>query len=200
MNALFGLGGAVPLARVGREHRRWLMPLAVIVVINIGVLVGLVLPLRQSVQSGGARAQTATAALQAARTEFAAAEATRDGQAEATRDLDRFYREVLPADVSQAQRSLHLKLTQLASAHDVTFARRASNPEVDRLSDLERLRVSYGLSGDWDDIRQFLYAIETGADFVIIDNVVLAEGSDSSTPLSLTLELSTYYRVARDVR
>ena len=37
--------------------------------------------------------------------------------------------------------------------------------------------------------------VETGPDFIVIDNVQLAEGAQANAPLSLTLELSTYYRV-----
>ena len=32
------------------------------------------------------------------------------------------------------------------------------------------------------------------ADFVVIDNVALVEGSQANAPLALTLDLSTYYR------
>ena len=77
----------------------------------------------------------------------------------------------------------------------VAFERSSAAPEAVRDSQLERLKVTYSLSGDYDDIRRFIYDIETGADFIVIDNVLLAEGSDSKAPLALTLELSTYYRV-----
>ena len=103
MKALFAVGGDVPFARVVSEHRRLLLPLGALLAINIGVLMLVVLPLRASVQRGGTRAQESSLALAEARAELATAEATRDGQAQATRDLDRFYREVLPADVSAAR-------------------------------------------------------------------------------------------------
>lgn len=200
MRALFAAASDVPLGRVLTEHRRVLLPLAVLLAINIGVLVGVVLPLRGSVQSGGARAQASTRALAEARAELAAAEATRDGQAQATRDLDRFYREVLPADVSAAQRLTHSKLALLARAHDVVFLQSSTAPEGLRDSVLERLSVSYALTGDWDDVQQFIHAVETLPEFVVIDNVTLTEGGEANAPLSLTLAVSTYYRARRDVR
>jgi hypothetical protein len=86
-----------------------------------------------------------------------------------------------------------VKLSQLARSHDVRFESGAATTESLKGSTLERLRVNYSLSGDWDDIRQLIYAIETGPDFVVIDNVKLAEG-EANAPLSLTLDLSTYYR------
>jgi hypothetical protein len=51
------------------------------------------------------------------------------------------------------------------------------------------------LAGDYDDIRAFIYELETDPAFVVIDNVVLAEGV-ANAPLSLAMELSTYYRAS----
>ena len=122
------------------------------------------------------------------------AEATRDGQAQASTDLDRFYAEVLPANMTAARRVTHIKLNQLARSRGVDFRSGATSPETPEDSALERLKVNYALRGNWDDIRQFIYEIETGPDFVVIDNVQLVEGQENSG-LALTLDLSTYYRV-----
>ncbi len=58
------------------------------------------------------------------------AEATRDGQAQASADLDRFYASVLPVDMPTARRMTHLKLSQLARSHDVIFQGGAASTEV----------------------------------------------------------------------
>ena len=195
MRALFTYGADVPARRAIAEHRRWLLPLGLVLAINLAVLTLVVLPLRQSVQSGTSRAQASGQSLREAMADLKDAEATRDGQAQASADLDRFYASVLPADMSTARRMTHLKLSQLARSHDVTFQGGAASTEALRGSTLERLKVNYALTGDWDDIRQMIYEIETGPDFVVIDNVRLVEGSETNAPLSLTLELSTYYRV-----
>lgn len=195
MKALYTVGSEVPFGRVVREHRRVLLPLAAVLVINLIVLITVVLPLRQSVQSGDARARTSVTALAEAAEDFKNAEAIRDGQGQATKDLARFYKDVLPADVSAARRLTNLKLGQMVRQHDVNFQRSASTPEGRRESELERLKIIYTLSGDWEDIRMLIHDIETGPDFVVIDNVALQEGADADAPLSLTLDLSTYYRV-----
>ncbi len=200
MRALFALGGDVPLSRVLSEHRRVLAPLVALLAVNMAVLVALVLPLRAVVESGGARAQASVRAVTEARAELAAAEATRAGQAQATRDLDKFYREVLPADVSAAQRLTHSKLSLLARSHDVVFLQSSTTPETLRDSSLERLVVNYNLSGSWEDVQQFIHTIETLPEFVVIDNLALSESGDGNAPLSLTLAVSTYYRARRDVR
>jgi hypothetical protein len=196
MRALFTFGGEVPTARVIADHRRWLVPVGILLAINVIVLIAVVLPLRDAVQSGSERAQASAQALRAAMADLQEAEATRDGQTQASADLVRFYAEVLPADFATARRMTILKMAQLARSHDVGFESGAATTETLRDSTLERLHVSYALNGDWDDIRQLIYEVETGPDFIVIDNVQLAEGSQSDAPLSLLLELSTYYRAA----
>lgn len=195
MKALFTVASDVPFSRVVSDHRRVLVPLGAVLAINLIVLIAVVLPLRRSVESGDVRARTSTEALAEAEAEFKNAEATREGQGQATKDLDRFYKDVLPVDVSAARRLTSLKLGQKVRQHDVNFQRSASSPETMRESQLERLRVTYALSGDWEDIRMLIHDIETGPDFVVIDNVVLQEGREANAPVSLTLDLSTYYRV-----
>lgn len=195
MRALFSYGADVPLSRVVAEQRRWLMPVGVLLAINLVILIAVVVPLRQSAQGAAARANASAQALREAMADLKNAEATRDGQAQAAMDLERFYASVLPANFASARRTTGLRLQQLARSHDVDFQGGAANTETLRDSTLERMRVTYSLTGDWDDIRQLIYDIETGADFIVIDNVQLAEGSDVNAPLSLNLELSTYYRI-----
>lgn len=197
MRALFG-AGRVPLTRVLVEHRRWLWPLGVLLAANLALLVLVVAPLTRGVAASEQRATAAEARLVRAADDFRQAEATRDGKAQATTDLETFYREVLPADVASARRITHLELQQLARTHGVDFERMGASPEVVRDSSLERLKVSMALRGDYDDIRAFIYDLETAKAFVVIDNMVLAEGQDPEAPLSLTLELSTYYLAAAD--
>lgn len=200
MKALFTFGGEVPWSRVISDHRRWLMPVGIVLVINIAVLIAVVMPMRRSAESGTSQAAESAAALNAALADLRNAEATRDGQSQASKDLERFYGEVLPANFSMARRMTQLKLAQMARAHDVAFERGTTSQEELRDSPLERLNVSCSLAGDWDDIRQLIHEIETGPDFLVIDNVALSEGETATAPLTLELELSTYFRVNGNVR
>jgi hypothetical protein len=200
MRALFSFGSEVPWSRVIADHRRALIPVGIVLVINIVVLVAVVMPMRRSVESGESQANESAAALGAAVADLKDAEAMRDGQSQADKDLERFYGEVLPTNFAAARRMTGLKLAQLARSNDVSLLRGAATPELLRNSPLERLGVSYSLEGDWEDVRQFIYEIETGPDFIVIDNVGLAEGEGGTAPLSLELEISTYYRVAGNVR
>lgn len=197
MRAIFSVGQQVPLSRVLREHRRALLPLGIVLAINLVVLVAVVLPLSRRVVSSEARAQAGARAQAAAVVEFKQAEAVRDGKTKASVDLDAFYKQVLPADAAMARRITHVKPQQRAREHDVRYERGQTEEEAIDDSVLERQTVSMTLSGDYDDLRAFIYTLETSPDFVVIDNVGIAEGSGVNAPLSLSLELSTYYRTAR---
>jgi Tfp pilus assembly protein PilO len=194
MKALYSFGAEVPTSRVMADHRRWIFPVGLVLAINLAVLVMAVLPLRQSAASASTRADASAETLRLALQEMKNAEATRDGQTQAAKDLERFYAQVLPSDLTAARRITRVKFTELARSHDVAFESGVATPETLRDSTLERLHVTYSLSGNWDDIRQLIYEIETGPDFIVIDNVELAESGQANAMLSLTLELSTYYK------
>jgi Tfp pilus assembly protein PilO len=194
MKALYSFGTEVSTSRVMADHRRWILPVGLVLAINLAVLVMAVLPLRQSAASASTRAEASAQTLRLALQELKNAEATRDGQTQAAKDLERFYAEVLPSDLTAARRITRVRFTEMARSHDVAFESGVASPETVRDSTLERLHVTYALSGNWDDIRQLIYEIETGPDFIVIDNVQLEEGRLANAQLSLTLELSTYYK------
>jgi hypothetical protein len=59
---------------------------------------------------------------------------------------------------------------------------------------LGRLKTRVVLQCDYENFRQFVYELETAPEFVIIDDISIAQ-TEANRPLSLTLELSTYYRL-----
>jgi Tfp pilus assembly protein PilO len=193
VRALYSTAAAVPLSRVAREHRAALLPLGFIIAVNLVVLGAVVLPLSRSVATNEQRAGTAARALQLAEADFKQAEALREGKTRATADLDTFYRQVLPSGVSAARRIFDLQLQQLARAHGVRFRSSNATENEMRQSSLNQLTYTMSFAGDWDDIRGFIYELETSPNFVLIDNIVLGEEVQSST-VTLALELSTYYR------
>jgi hypothetical protein len=197
MKRLFGAGTPIPLGRVLREHRAALAPLAIVLAINAVVLGAVVWPLSQRVSANQSRADAAERAQTAATREFKQAESVRDGKARASTDLETFYKEVLPTDVAAARRMTHVRFQQKAREHRVHFQRGSTTEEQIRDSSLDRLTVSMKLSGDYDDIRSLIYELETSPDFFVIDNISLTEGGDLNAPLTLTLDVSTYFRTSR---
>ena len=196
MRALYSMGGSVPLARVLREHRAALLPLAIVLGINLVALVAVVLPLSQRAAGAEQRAIAAERERVTAEADFKRAETLRAAKSRATEELDTFYRDVLPANVGVARRMLQLKLRQQADAHGVEYQGGGSTEDELDDSSLLRLTMSMRLSGSYDDIRAFIYDLETSPDFLVIDHVRLSE-ANRAEGLELALSVSTFYRNPR---
>ncbi len=194
MKALYSVTGQVPLGRIIREYRAALLPLGVVLAANIIALVAVVLPLSARVSSNEQRAETAERQRAQADIEFKRAETLRHAQAQATVDLETFYAQVLPSNVTAARRILQLRLQQIAREHGVSYQGSGTTEESIRDSSLLRLGMALRLSGEYDDIRAFIYELETSPDFIVIDNVRLAQGTEVNAPLAVALQVSTYYR------
>ena len=182
--------------RVFREKRAIVVALLLGVVLNVAAYGLIVYPL--AVKSGGAaeRATAAAAALRAAERDLAGAKALVTGKSRAEEALSTFYDKVLPADESHARRQTYTALPSLARKANVKFAERRTDldPTMAKNSRVGRLQIRMVLSGEWESIRQFIYDVESASEFVIIDDVIVAQ-NDPGKPLTLTLELSTYFRL-----
>jgi Tfp pilus assembly protein PilO len=179
--------------RVAAEHRRVLLGLGGALIVNVSVYALVVSPLSDQVANVEQREQAAERALTEARAEFARANGTLTGKDRASAELTTFYTTVLPPDLSGARRTTQLRLQQLARQVGLTFERDTYQPVEARDSTLTRLRISMVLSGSYADVRDFIHQLEIAKEFVVIDNVELAEGTDGEA-LAVTLELSTYFR------
>jgi hypothetical protein len=184
--------------RILSEKRSILIPLAVALLINVGVYVLVVYPLGVKSATSAERAVAAAASRQAAERDMASAGALVQGKARADEELATFYQKVLPSDSDQARRITHARLPALARKANMKFSEQRA--EVDSLvqkdSQLGRVRTRIVLEGDYPSVRQFLYELETTPEFIIVDDVTLAQ-SEASKPLLLTVEVSTYYRQVR---
>jgi hypothetical protein len=184
------------LRRIVQENRAAVTTLVVVLVANLLVLVLVVRPLRAKTLGASDRATAAAAGLRAAQTELDQADALVKGKARADEELDAFYRKVLPSDLTAARRMTYASLPALARKSGVRYAARTTEVEtVDRDRRLQKMTIRMVLQGQYDNLRQFIYALESAPDFVIIDDVTLSEGSGNE-PLSLTVDLSTFYRLA----
>ena len=182
------------LRRTAAEYRRLLVALAAASAANVLVYVLLVSPLSQRVANVEQRDQAAEQALAQARTEHARTAGTLTGKARASAELATFYSDVLPQDLAGARRLTYLRLARLARESDLQYERASYDPGIDTGSTLTRLRIQMVLSGMYADIRDFMFQLETAPEFVVIDNVQLAEYGEGTGSLVVTLDLSTYYR------
>ena len=187
----------MPLARrIAAEKRALVWALAIVAAANVAVYAFVVYPLAARSAGAAARASAAAQAAEAASREAEAARAIVAGKARADEELAAFYQRVLPADLSAARRLTYARLPALARESGVRYE--AGRTEVDEKSGdnrFGRLRTTMLLQGEYENIRRFVYEVETAPEFVIIDTVTLAQ-PEADKPLALTLELSTYYRLA----
>lgn len=186
----------MPLVRrVLEEHRRLIVPLGVVLLANVLVYALYIYPLSQRVANVEQRDAAAERALAQARQEHAEASGALTGKARASTELATFYGDVLPQDLTGARRLTYLRLAQLARESGLMLRQRSTEPLIERGSTLTRLRIQMVLSGTYAEMRRFIYQLEIAPEFVVIDNVALAEGADGGS-LVISLELSTYYRDA----
>ena len=182
--------------RILVEKRALVIPLAIGAIVNLGAYALWVYPL--GVRSAGAadRAAAATQALQAAESERTAARELVLGKARADQELATFFEKVLPADQSAARRLTYAPMDALARKTNVKMVGRKFDVEpITKKTRLGLLKIHTQWLCDYDAFRKFVYAFESASPFVIIDEVSLQQ-NDPTRPLSLMLDLSTYYRLS----
>jgi hypothetical protein len=182
--------------RVFAENRKPIVWLSGVLAINVLVYAFGVYPLSQRVANVTERNETAARALAAARLENTQASGALTGKDQAITKLAKFYTEVLPRDLATARQLTHLRLAQLARVHNLRYGRAQSEPVLAKDSKLTQLKVEMNLGGSYSGVRAFLHSLETAPQFVVIDNVVLAQSQESDDRVEVTLAVSTYFRSA----
>jgi Tfp pilus assembly protein PilO len=180
--------------RIFTEKRRYIYPILGALVLNFVLLGVVVYPLSKKVEGGSLAAQQAAMAHAAANKDFQAARATVSGKASADGELKKFYSAVLPTDLSQARRMM-FKISELARNANLTVGRGATKPSQDRDSSLGKLTTEHTLTGQYSDIRQFIYDLETSPEFLVLEHVGLSsQGTEGGGALRMDVRVATYYR------
>src|SRR5262245_66623710 len=96
--------------RVFDEKRRLILPLAIALLVNVVLFAIVVYPLPKKVAGGEQDSRAATATLNAATRDYQGAQATVKGKGQADLELQKFYNEVLPHDMSAARRITFLRI------------------------------------------------------------------------------------------
>jgi hypothetical protein len=188
----------LPLKRIFQEKRRATIPVLGGLVLNVALYAGVVLPLGVRARSAEAQAQASMLQLQAAQREDTEARGMAEGRSRTDAALKAFYKDVLPPNAAQARGAAYLRLSQLAEQHNLEWSGRQADREIEKESSLARMRISMSLHGDYEDIRRFIYQVESGTDFIVIDSIALRQGVEPGSPLTFDLSLSTYYHVGPD--
>jgi Tfp pilus assembly protein PilO len=180
--------------RVLAEKRRYIYPLLAALALNAALVLAVVYPLSKKVATGEQQAQAAATVLAAARRDHAAARATVSGKDSADAELKKFYTAVLPPDQSAARRLTLAWIDELARGARLSRGGSNTRRSQERDSELGKLTVTHTLTGQYQDIRRFIYELETTPEFLILENVALAQGTGGSGALKVTVQVATYYR------
>jgi Tfp pilus assembly protein PilO len=181
--------------RVVQEHRRAVVMIAAGFFLNVILYFAAVRPLNQSVATIEQRTLAAEQARTAAQTEFGRANGTLTGKDRAAKELETFYSKVLAQDLSGARRLTYGRVQRLAQEYRLAYQGSRYEPVEERGSTLTKLKVNVELTGTYNNMRSFIHAIESAPQFVVIENISLAEASTEGS-LRLAMDLSTYYRSA----
>ena len=185
------------LTRILHEKRTPITVVAIILAIDV-VLVFAVYSWSTRASLAETRAAQAMEQRVQAQVTHAAVSATSANKTNADSELQGFYTEMLPSGLAGARIISSPFLVKLAEDTNLVLERRPSVPQKERESLLARLRTTMVLAGEYEDIRQFIYELETAPGFILIEEVVLSQGDESEEALVLTLGVSTYYWAGPD--
>jgi type IV pilus assembly protein PilO len=185
-----------PVRRVLSEKRRLVVPLVIAGIASALLYVVVVFPLARQVSAAEQQAAAERQSVLRARGDYQAAKATVQGKQLADASLRKFYDEVLPANASVARRLTYLKLSQLARAANVHLESGTNAYSHEKGSHLSKVTTTYTLSGDYRDVRRFIYSLETASEFMVLENVGLSslEQQQTRSGLAVKLDVATYFR------
>jgi len=181
------------MQRIFVEKRLAITIVIIAVVVDIALYALVVLPGSVALTNARQRAELASSGLVAAEQALAMARTTVDGKLEADRELQNFYREILPSDLSDARGITFARLEEAASRNNLLMERRSSSTDHEEGSRLARLQMTMFLKGDYRDMRSFLSELEAADDFIVIEEISLSQDDAAENTESLTLGLATYY-------
>jgi Tfp pilus assembly protein PilO len=185
--------------RIYVEHRRVLLPLIVFLIANVAILILAVLPLRQGVKSADEDERAAFLKLNEARLADRKAKENSTKQEQAKVELRKFYEDILPLDYPTARDLLYVWAQKTAVASRLQYKSGVLDFEEVKDSRLVKVFYKFALSGEYADVRKFLYSLETATEFVVVERVELAQsqlGTNTQGPLNLVVNVATYYQAA----
>jgi hypothetical protein len=188
------------IGRIFSERRAVMVPLALFLLANIGVLLGVVWPMQRAANGADEARYQATMSLAAARKVETDWKAKRNSKDRADLELRRFYSEILPVNFRGAVNVANFFLQGVAADSKLVLRSGQWEPEAIKGSRLTKVSGTVTLLGDYANIRRFLYDVETAQEFVVIERVELSEANSTQNDnrLELTLAVATYYVTDRN--
>mgnify|MGYP006266802981 CR=1 FL=1 len=183
--------------RIFTERRSVLVPLIGLVLIDVALVAGVVMPLKKVVASDTAAAEQAKFNTAVATGRLRQMQNTRASRDRAEQELSRFYGQVLPTSQAAAGNLLQLEVARLARENNLSLLNRNWENAVVKDTSLSRFTTKVELLGDYASILRFIYDVETSQAFLAIRSVQLSQATRQQAAngqLQLALEITTYYR------
>jgi len=182
--------------RILNEKRSIVFPLALAVLANVLLYALVVFPLGRQVARAEEDANAQRELLHRADTDFKSAKATVAGKQQADAALQKFYKDVLPATSSAARTITYTNLSQLAKQANVRLEHGANGITHEKGSKLSKLTTTYTLTGEYRDVRKFIYSLETAPEFIVLENIGLTSAGEQAPgrALGMNLNIATYFR------
>ena len=120
------------------------MPLALVALVNLGFYALAVYPLSLKVSASEHRAAAARTQLAVAEREDKDVRSTLRLTEQASKDLGRFYKDILPADLTVARRQTYEHLAALAREHNLAIPRRSYRVDEGYKGRSSGLNIAHG--------------------------------------------------------
>ena len=186
------------IRRILIEKRLPITVVAGAIALDVGLYVFAVYPWTIKVANAEQRATSAARALVSVQQNYVTILATAETKEQVHAELHDFYVNVLPRDLPAARSITYQRLSELAADYMLVLERRRSVSQQDDGTGLTKLRTTMLLAGEYQNIRDFIYALETSPEFIIIEEVALSRKGEGALLLTLTLGISTFYLTGED--
>ena len=180
------------LQRILNDNRKFVIAIAIALSVNVLFYLVAVYPLKTRAIRINGQTLAAEEAFQLAQDRLEGINRIKRQNDEANRQLLRFYREVLPVNLSGARSAIYTRLFRLIGDLELKYERRNVSEERGDTDKLSRVSTRMVISGKYHEVREFIYKIELAQEFFLIDRILL-EQKEEGPDLTLTLDVSTYY-------
>ncbi len=180
------------LQRILNDNRKFVISIAIALSANVLFYLIAVYPLNTKAIRINGQTLAAEEVLQLTQDRLEGINKLKRQKDKANRQLLRFYREVLPMDLSGARKAIYTQLFRLVGDLELKYERRNVSEERGDTDKLSRVSTRMVISGKYREVRKFIYKIELAPDFFLIDKILL-EQKEEGPDLTLTLDVSIYY-------
>ncbi|HEX9637633.1 MAG TPA: type 4a pilus biogenesis protein PilO [Acidobacteriota bacterium] len=182
------------LQTLWQERRRWILPLALLLVINLALIFFWTLPLRARIATVESQRARSLNQLEQRREELDQIRADIRKLVRVKDHSRTFYQQVLATKQARMTEMLG-ELESLAGDFNIPLESVVfSENEPREGRGLIHFTIKLPLTGDYNSLREFLARVENSSSFFIIDGIRLAESERSAgSNLNLAIELSTYF-------